>query len=40
MPIFTPNEAMLEKHADKGKEDWEIFAWCVREAISKAGRFE
>ena len=35
MPEFTPNTVMLEKHADKGKEPWEIFAWCVRDAISK-----
>ena len=35
MPDFTPNSWMLEKHADKGDEPWEIYAWCVREAISK-----
>ena len=35
MPEFTPNAVMLEKHADKGKEPWEIFAWCVRDAICK-----
>ena len=40
MPPFTPNEEMLEKHADKGKEDWEIYAWCVRDAMAKAGNFE
>jgi len=40
MPPFTPNEHMLKKHADKGKEDWEIFAWCVRDAMAKAGSFE
>ena len=37
MPPFMPNDKMLELHADKGQEDWEIFAWCVRDAISKAG---
>lgn len=37
MPEFTPNTVMLEKHADKGKEPWEIFAWCVRDSISKHG---
>ena len=36
MPPFMPNEKMLELHADKGKQDWEIYAWCVRDAISKA----
>lgn len=35
MPEFTPNKIMLEKHADKGKEPWEIYAWCVRDIISK-----
>ena len=35
MPEFTPNPYMLEKHADKGKEPWEIYAWCVRDAIAK-----
>jgi len=37
MPPFMPNEKMLELHADKGEQDWEIFAWCVRDAISKYG---
>ena len=35
MPDFTPTPWMLEKHADKGSEPWEIYAWCVRDAISK-----
>ena len=35
LPDFTPNMKMLEKHADKGSEDWEIYAECVREAMSK-----
>lgn len=35
MPDFTPNSVMLDKHADKGREPWEIFAWCVRDAICK-----
>lgn len=36
MPEFTPTPYMLEKHADKGKEPWAIYAWCVRDAISRA----
>ena len=40
MPPFMPNDRMLELHADKGEADWEIFAWCVRDAISKAGNIE
>ena len=35
MPEFTPNTIMLERHADKGNEPWEIYAWCVRDAMSK-----
>ena len=35
MPEFTPNEHMLEMHSDKGQEDWEIYAECVRDLISK-----
>lgn len=38
MPEFTPNQKMLDMHADKGSEDWEIFAECVREAMAKAGK--
>ena len=40
MPAFTPTDQMLEMHADKGKEDWEIYAWCVRDAIARQGGFE
>ena len=35
MPEFTPNDLMLQKHADKGEEDWEIFAECVRDVMCK-----
>ena len=35
MPDFTPNPWMLERHADRGDEPWQIYAWCVRDAISK-----
>ena len=40
MPPFEPNDTMLDMHADKGKEDWEIYAWCVRNAMAKAGNYE
>ena len=40
MPPFMPNDKMLELHADKGEHDWEIFAWCVRDAICKAGNLK
>ena len=36
MPEFTPTLKMLELHADKGDEEWEIYAECIREAMSKA----
>jgi len=36
MPEFTPTLKMLELHADKGAEEWEIYAECIREAMSKA----
>jgi len=37
MPEFTPTPFMLEKFADKdrGGGPWSIYAWCLREAISK-----
>ena len=40
MPPFVPNQHMLDKHQDKGEFDWEIYAWCVRDAMAKAGGFE
>jgi len=39
MPEFTPNETMLNMHAEKGSNDWEVFAECVREAIAKQGGY-
>ena len=35
MPEFTPTPWMLEHHADKGEQPWQIYAWCVRDAMSK-----
>lgn len=40
MPDFEPNEYLFRKHADKGNERWEIFAWAVRDAMAKTGEFE
>ena len=37
MPDFTPNPWMLEHYADKGEQPWEIYAWCIRDAIAKHG---
>ena len=35
MPEFTPTPKMLDLHEDKGVAPWEIYAWCLRDAISK-----
>ena len=40
MPQFTPNDYLFTKHADKGAEKWEIYAWAVRDAMMKSGDFE
>jgi hypothetical protein len=40
MPPFVPNRHMLEAHGDKGDYDWEIYAWCLRDAVAKAGKFD
>ena len=40
LPPFLPNEYLLKTHADKGKSDWEIFAWAVRDSMAKAGNFQ
>lgn len=40
MPAFVPNQFMLEKHSDKGTFDWEVYAWCLRDAIAKHSGLE
>ena len=35
LPEFVPNDLMLDRFADKGKSDWEIYAWCVRDILSR-----
>jgi 1-acyl-sn-glycerol-3-phosphate acyltransferase len=39
LPDFLPNKYLLEKHRDKGKDDWEIFAWAVRDIMARTGQF-
>lgn len=34
-PIFEPTEYLWEQHADKGKQKWEIYAWAIRDILSK-----
>lgn len=36
LPPFIPNDYLFETHKDKGTEKWEIYAWAVRDAMSKA----
>lgn len=40
LPPFKPNQNLLDVHKDKGTEDWEIFAWAVRDVMSKFGDFK
>ena len=40
LPQFIPNEYLFTKHADKGKEPWEIYAWAVRDVMMKSGHFD
>jgi hypothetical protein len=35
LPPFIPNYYLFEKHKDKGAEKWEIYAWAVRDIMSK-----
>ena len=36
MPPFVPNSYLFETHKDKANSKWEIFAWAVRDVMSKA----
>jgi len=40
LPPFKPNQYLLETFKSKGKSDWEIFAWAVRDAMCDAGGFK
>lgn len=40
LPPFQPNDYLFEKHADKGTEKWEIYAWAVRDVIAKVNQLE
>ena len=39
-PVFQPNDYLWKKHADKGKEQWEIYAWAVRDIMAKESGFK
>ena len=40
LPPLKPTKYLLETHKDKGKSDWEIFAWATREVMADAGKFK
>ena len=35
LPPFIPNDYLFETHKDKGDSKWEIYAWAVRDVMSK-----
>ena len=39
LPEFEPNEYLFTKHADKGADRWEIYAWAIRDILCKNGDF-
>ena len=40
LPPFVPNDYFWKKHADKGKERWQIYAWAIRDIISRRAKLE
>ena len=40
LPPFQPNEYLYEKFKDKGSDKWEVFAWAVRQSMSKFGNLK
>lgn len=40
LPPFQPNEHLFEKYAEKGKERWQVYAWCLRDVMAEAGGFK
>ena len=40
LPPFLPNKYLLDRHKEKGKENWEIFAWAVRDIMARVGQFD
>jgi len=37
LPVFSPNDHLINTHSKAGKEKWEVFAWAVRDVMAKAG---
>jgi|LauGreDrversion4_2_1035121.scaffolds.fasta_scaffold375038_2 hypothetical protein len=40
LPPFKPNEYLFEKHAQDGKENWEVYAEAVRDVMAIFGGFK
>ena len=40
LPLIVATDYLFKKHSDKGKEKWEIYAWAVRDIMSKASGLE
>jgi len=40
LPDFKPNDHLFENHSDKGEEQWEVYAWAVRDVMAKFGGFK
>ena len=40
LPVFVPNDYLWEKHADKGQDRWEIYAWAIREIMCEVSGLE
>lgn len=38
LPPFIPNDYLYKNHADKGSENWEIYAESVREILAEVGQ--
>jgi hypothetical protein len=39
-PPFQPNDYLFRKFSGKGKEDWEVYAWAVRDFMVKNSHLE
>ena len=40
MPDFQPNQYLFDRHADKGSERWEVYAWALRDVMAKTAGFK
>ena len=40
LPDLYPTQFLYNNHKNKGKENWEIFAWAARDIMQIAGNFK